>query len=61
MIGSLGHFRGRFVPTSTESKQLTPQCEGDPTTIEKDYFVGSFDFRGEEAYTVVHAHRRAAP
>ncbi|MGH2939081.1 MAG: hypothetical protein ACRDPE_13285 [Solirubrobacterales bacterium] len=56
-IGRLGQFRGRFVPTSTESRKLTPECEGDPTRIEKGYFVGSFNFRGEGAYTVVHAHR----
>lgn len=56
-IGRLGHFRGRFVPTSTESVDLDPECKGNPSTIEKGFFVGSFDFRGERGYTVVHSHR----
>jgi hypothetical protein len=56
-IGRLGHFRGHFVPTSTESKKLAPECKGDPTEVEKGYFVGSFYFRGAAAYTEVHAHR----
>jgi hypothetical protein len=56
-IGRLGRFRGRFVPASTETKKLDPECEGKPTTIEKGFFVGSFNFRGERGYTTVHAHR----
>ncbi|MBS1890955.1 MAG: hypothetical protein JST59_06665 [Actinobacteria bacterium] len=56
-VGRLGHFRGRFVPTKTETKNLIPGCKGNPTTIETGLFVGSFDFRGERGYTVVHSHR----
>jgi hypothetical protein len=56
-VGRLGHFRGRFVPTSSESKNLGPECVGNPTTIEKGFFVGSFDFRGERGYTAVRSHR----
>jgi hypothetical protein len=56
-IGPFGHFRGRFVPTGTETQNLDPECKGNPTTIEKGFFVGSFDFHGERGYTVVHSHR----
>lgn len=56
-IGRLGHFRGRFVPTRTETRNTTPECHGDPTTIEDGFFVGSFDFRGERGYTEVHSRR----
>lgn len=56
-IGHLGHFRGRFVPTSSVEENLEPGCEGDPPTIEKGYFVGSFRFRGERGYTAVHSRR----
>jgi hypothetical protein len=56
-VGHLGHFRGRFVPTSTEEEKLEPGCEGDRPTVEKGFFVGSFDFRGERGYTAVHSHR----
>lgn len=55
-IGRLGRFRGRFIPTRTE-KQNLPECKGDPSTIEHGFFVGSFDFRGEQGYTVAHSHR----
>jgi len=56
-IGHLGHFRGRFVPTSTETRELDPGCKGDPSKIETGFFAGSFAFRGERGYTVVHSHR----
>jgi hypothetical protein len=57
-VGRLGHFRGRFVPTSTEAKHETfNDCKGKPTTYEKGYFVGSFAFHGERGYTVVHTHK----
>jgi hypothetical protein len=56
-VGNLGHFRGRFVPTSTKEEKPEPGCEADPTTIENGYFVGSFDFRGERGYTAFHSHR----
>jgi hypothetical protein len=56
-VGKLGHFRGRFVPTSTEKGKLPLGCEGGPTRSEKGFFVGSFDFRGERGYTTVRSHR----
>jgi len=56
-VGHLGHFRGRFVPTSTEEERLEPGCKGVRPTVEKGFFVGSFDFRGERGYTAVHSHR----
>jgi hypothetical protein len=57
-VGRLGHFRGHFVATSTKiQKNPLERCEGEPTTIEKGFFVGSFSFRGERGYTSIHAHR----
>jgi hypothetical protein len=56
-IGRLGDFHGRFVPTSTETQKTRNGCTGEPTTTEKGFFVGSFDFRGERGYTTVHKHR----
>jgi hypothetical protein len=56
-VAHLGHFRGRFVPTSTRKERLEPGCKGVRPTVEKGFFVGSFDFRGERGYTAVHSHR----
>ncbi|MBS1886296.1 MAG: hypothetical protein JSU06_03820 [Actinobacteria bacterium] len=56
-IGPLGHFRGRFVPTKSKTEKPRRGCTGEPTLTATGYFVGSFDFRGERGYTVVHARR----
>jgi hypothetical protein len=56
-IGKLGHFRGHFVTTSSETRPPPRGCKGDPTTTDQGYFVGSFRFHGERAYTTVHSDR----
>jgi hypothetical protein len=56
-IGGLGHFRGRFVATSTKSEAPEKGCTGDPTIVEKGVFVGSFSFHGERGYTTIGSHR----
>jgi hypothetical protein len=55
-VGDLGRFRGRFVPTSTKSRQLDEGCSGSPTT-EKGHFVGSFSFHGEMGFTAIDTRR----
>jgi len=56
-VGKLGQFRGRFVAKSTETRKPAGDCTGDPTTIEKGFYVGSFNFRGEQGYSTIHADR----
>jgi hypothetical protein len=56
-IGKLGHFRGDFVTTSTKTQKPSKLCDGGPTTTEKGYFVGSFEFHGKRDYTTIDAHR----
>jgi hypothetical protein len=56
-VGPLGHFRGHFVTTSTETQKPERGCTGDPTKVEKGYFVGSFVFHDERGYTTVDARR----
>jgi hypothetical protein len=56
-IGKLGHFRGHLVATSTKTQKPSRLCDGGPTTTEKGYFVGSFEFHGERGYTTIDAHR----
>jgi hypothetical protein len=60
-FGMQGHFRGRFVAMSTETQKVTGGCTGDPMTIEKGFFVGSFNFQGERGYSSVHARRVRGP
>jgi hypothetical protein len=56
-LGKQGRFRGRFVAKSTKTRKPAGGCTGDPTTIEKGFFVGAFNFRGERGYSSIHAHR----
>jgi hypothetical protein len=56
-IGRLGRFRGHFVPDASLTQGPEEGCTGDPTTIEKGHFVGSFSFRGEMGFTTVQARR----
>jgi hypothetical protein len=56
-VGSLGRFRGHFHPAATATLRPERGCTGDPTTVEKGFFVGSFSFRGEGGYTTIHTHR----
>jgi hypothetical protein len=56
-IGRLGRFRGHFVPDSSLTEGPEEGCTGDPTTIEKGHFVGSFSFHGEMGFTTVQARR----
>jgi hypothetical protein len=56
-IGGLGHFRGRFIATSTKAEQPEKGCSGDPTITKKGYFVGSFSFHGERGYTTIESDR----
>jgi hypothetical protein len=56
-LGKVGRFRGRFVAKSTETRKPDADCTGDPTTIEKGFFVGSFNFHGERGYSSIHAQR----
>jgi len=56
-IGRLGRFRGHFVLDSSKTQGLESGCTGDPTTIEKGHFVGSFSFHGEMGFTTVQARR----
>jgi hypothetical protein len=56
-IGRLGSFRAHFVARSTKTEPVGPGCKGEPTTVEKGFFVGSMDFRGERGYSSVHAQR----
>jgi hypothetical protein len=56
-IGDLGRFRGRFVPGSSTTVGLGAGCTGDPTTIEKGHFVGSFSFHGENGFTTIDSTR----
>ena len=56
-LGKLGRFQGRFVAKSTETRKPAGGCTGDPTTIEKGFYVGSFNFRGELGYSSIHAQR----
>jgi len=56
-IGKLGHFGGHFVTSSSETRPPPRGCKGAPTTTEQGYFVGSFRFHGERAYTTVHSDR----
>jgi hypothetical protein len=56
-VGRLGHFRARFVPTSTKTEPPESGCGGGPSVVEKGYFVGSFSFHGERGYTRISSHR----
>jgi hypothetical protein len=56
-VGNQGHFRGHFVTKSTKVQKPQLNCKGDPTTVEKGYFAGSFVFHGERGYTTVQAAR----
>jgi hypothetical protein len=56
-IGGLGRFRGHFVPDTSLTEGPEKGCTGDPTTIEKGHFVGSFSFHGEMGFTTVQARR----
>lgn len=56
-VGKLGHFRGHFVATSTKTRQPSRGCDGEPSTTEDGYFVGSFVFHGERGYTTIDTDR----
>ncbi len=56
-IGRLGRFRAHFTPTSTKTEAAHDGCKGEPTTVEKGFFVGAFDFRGERGYSSFHTER----
>lgn len=56
-IGDRGHFRGHLVAKATKVQKPRKGCTGEPTMAENGYFVGSFIFHGERAYTTIEAQR----
>ena len=48
-IGHLGHFRGRFLVTSTKTEKPSRFCDGAPSILEKGHFVGSFSSAAKAA------------
>jgi hypothetical protein len=57
-LGKLGRIDMRFVRESTrEETPLFPRCKGETDKVEEGQFVGTFEFRGERAFTRARATR----